>query len=693
MDEILDRERTQSSASRSIAKKIKTGTKKETIVGIQPLESRQPLESHHQLHSIANTFPGAAYQFYSRANGDTGLYYVSKNSFDLLGVEHDADEFFHAFIEHVNEDFRDSLLESIADAIRDVSSWELLIPFIRPDGKKLWLQGYSSPFKTDDEIIFNGILFDVTQQKLIEIEAEKNRQELLTKTHELEKMNRMFQSVLDNIPVRLFWKDKDSLYIGGNQKFCEDAGLNDIDQLPGKSDHDLAWKSQEAEIYRETDKRIIISNIAELGIIETQQRADGSQSWLETNKTPLRDENGDVIGMLGTYQDITDRYQLEQEAAAAAASNHAKSAFLANMSHEIRTPLNGVLGINQALMNTVLNDQQREYCDLISSSAQSLLAIINDILDFSKIEAGMLAINHQSFCFSEMIDNIASESRIKINSKAVLFNIEQSAEIRDFYLGDSIRIRQILSNLISNAVKFTERGHITVKINRIKSDERQELIRFDVIDSGIGIPPDQQHNLFQRFKQLEESSTRQYGGTGLGLAICKELSELMGGEIATLAADQGAHFYFTVPLELGQPYQQDELFEQPLYSSNQSICKVLVVEDNPTNQIVARSLLTQLGHECDIAENGQVAIDRLKSESYDMILMDCQMPLMDGFAATRHIRKDNAFKNSKGIPIIAMTASAMQGDQKRCLRAGMNDYLAKPVALKDLDTTIRKWMS
>ena len=428
----------------------------------------------------------------------------------------------------------------------------------------------------------------------------------------------------------------------------------------------------------------ILNTTIKNAFIATNQNIDLINK-LENSKTDLENKIQELDQTNMALEETIERSNVMVVEASSASV--AKSAFLANMSHEIRTPMNGILGMAQLLQDSNPTQEQREYIEIISSSSQVLLALLNDILDLSKIEAGKIDLEFIDFSIEHIFSDIKKLLISKVCDKIIEIDFSIDSNLPIFLKGDPTRLRQILLNLAGNAVKFTEKGSVKVKAVVQKKESSRVLIMFEIQDTGIGISKHQQNNLFKPFSQTDISTTRKYGGTGLGLNISKQLVEMMGGNIGVESEEgNGAKFWFTLPLEYGNECFVKTIQEGISFSEERPL-NVLVAEDNLVNQKVLEKMLNKMGHSVYIAPNGLKAVQTVREQTFDLILMDGSMPEMDGFEATKLIRS-----SGNCIPIIAVTAHAMQGDRQDFIDAGMDDYISKPIDVKTLKETIQRVM-
>jgi signal transduction histidine kinase len=404
-------------------------------------------------------------------------------------------------------------------------------------------------------------------------------------------------------------------------------------------------------------------------------------------REPGRDR---IAGRMVVLRDVTDYLRASE---AARAATVAKSQFLANMSHEIRTPMNGVLGLTEYLSGLPLEAEQRSVVEDILRSGTALLQVIDDILDFSKLEAGKLRIDPLAFSPRELVHEVVKLLQPRARQTGISLESAIGADVPAWLVGDNGRIRQVLCNLASNAVKFTREGGVAL---RLRCDAREGPIarmRFEVVDTGIGIPADALETIFDAFTQADASTTRSFGGTGLGLAISRELVTCMGGELGVASEpDKGSTFWFTLPLPVCEEpvaaHRATAMAEPPRPARKRRL-RVLAAEDNPVNQRVLMRFLERLGCSVELASDGREAVERVKAGQYDVVLMDCQMPVLDGFGATREIRASGG--PGARVPIVAVTAHALPGDRERCLEQGMDDYLTKPLRMEDLERVLARW--
>lgn len=552
------------------------------------------------------------------------------------------------------------------------------------------------------------------------------KMQLAEKSYRVELSENKYRSIFDNSVEGVFQSSLMGRFLTLNNALVDILGYDDKEEL--------LKVNIEYDVYKYAGERQkIIKELEEKGEIKnrtvTLKRKDGTDVIVRLNDRMYTDDEGRKKYFEGTIQDITEqvyaenkRKKIEEElrkekirsdklAKDAMQSSLVKSQFLANMSHEIRTPMNGIIGFLSLIERGAYNDNEelKQFTNNAKNSAESLLELINDILDLSKIESGKMVFEKIDFNLDDILEESISILSTKINEKGLKINkvIENNAFL--FLKGDPKRIRQVVINLLGNAVKFTEKGSITVNVATKEKDVDLFEVLVSVKDTGIGIPSNQVDFLFEPFSQADNSHTRKYGGTGLGLAICKEFVSIMGGKIGVDSRNgEGSNFYFTMILGKGnrdkilQPDQFGKLNKEiagggsergksSVTKEERGRFKLLLAEDNFINQKVALRILSEAGYNAEPVMNGKEAVDAIAEKEYDLILMDVQMPEMDGYTATREIRK--AEHSRKSVPIIAITAHALLGDKEKCLEAGMDDYLSKPINAEALVTTLDKWLN
>jgi two-component system, sensor histidine kinase len=552
-----------------------------------------------------------------------------------------------------------------------------LIEFQRPEINDVFEMTDGRILRREYIPIFDNKAFKGSLWKYNDITAEKNAEYTLKIREE------KYRSIIDNMNLGLLEVDTEEKILFANQCFCDMCGY-ELDELLGKRAAEIFAKGENIELMerKNEERRRGTSDAYEIVVKDKRGRV----RWWLVSGAPRFNDNGDLVGSIGIHLDITDQKQLEFELTVAREqaeqSTRSKEVFLANMSHEIRTPMNAILGMSNQLAKTTLTKRQQFFLDTINSASENLLVIINDILDLSKIEAGKLSLEQIAFEPREVIKRAIQVLIHKAEEKGlVLSNSYFDDKASHVLLGDPYRLNQVLLNVLNNAIKFTEKGKVDIRLTVVNEARLSQTIRIDVEDTGIGMDENFKNTLFEKFSQEEASVTRQFGGTGLGMSICKELIELMDGEILVESKKGlGTTISFVVNFPKGEV---EDLPSKEAFVADESMLsgkKILVVDDNEINRLVATTILGNYGAETVEAGNGAESVEYLKTAMVDLVLMDIQMPVMNGFDAAKAIRNEI----SKTLPVIALTANAIKGDNQKCLDAGMNDYIAKPFKEEDL---------
>lgn len=584
-----------------------------------------------------------------------------------------GDEYLRFFGPQAQETIR----ETARACLQSGSAWDVKVPMRNAQGGQRWVRSIGHVEMRDGHAVaMVGALQDVTDSERSRAALEQSQERL----HRAIEASGLALWDLDVPGEAVYLSEHWSVMLGGEPRETRCTAQALLELVP-MEDLPAIQAGLEPVLDGRSPNYVVEHRI---------RRNDGSFLWIRSEgRVADRDGRGAPLRMVGTNRDITASKQAERDLReardAADAANRAKSQFLATMSHEIRTPLNGIIGVTRLLLDEALTPEVRRHTDLIDRSAHSLLALVNDILDVSKIEAGQMEIERVPFDLHELVDDLVNLYRLRATEKSLLFRVRVAPGVPRHVEADPTRLRQVLVNLLGNALKFTSSGWIGLDVRGSREDAAH-VLEFVVTDTGVGIPGEVQPQLFTRFMQADSSTSRKYGGSGLGLSIVRQLVDLMGGTVSVASAPgKGSRFTVTLPVLAAE--------EAPAATSWQDLppstqpARILIAEDNPTNQVVAFGMLRKLGYDdVSIANDGAEAVAMAAREDFDLVLMDCQMPEMDGYEATRRLRAAGFT-----APIVAMTANAIKGDRERCIESGMNDYMTKPMDLKVLRAMLARW--
>lgn len=601
------------------------------------------------------------------------------------------------FINCIHPEDRQAVMARVQDALANRCTYHSEHRLMSVAGQVVWVLDRGQVVERDAAglpLRMVGSIADITDRKLREAEIANQRRRLA--------------SIIEGTNVGTWEWNLLTGEVTINQRWADIVGYR-LEELQPTSLDTWIRLSHPDDLSRSND--LLQRHLAgELPYYECEVRMlhqHGHWVWvLDRGKVAIRAEDGKPILMSGTHQDITPRKEAEealiQAKIEAESANIAKSRFLATMSHEIRTPMNGVLGMAQLLLLPAVDESERvDYARIILNSGETLLKLLNDILDLSKVEAGKIELESTFFEPAQVLNDIKALFGEAARAKAIELDTAWSGPVRQRYVGDVHRLRQMLSNLVGNAIKFTPAGRVRIEAGEKGRDATRVQLEFAVIDTGIGIPKEKQSQLFKPFSQADSSITREFSGTGLGLSIVRSLAKLMGGDVGVDSeAGQGSRFWFRIRANLVSEQEEPGRAICPQQQPSAAAARtnllngrILVVEDNRINRMVVSGMLGKLGVSVDMAEDGQQAVDAIKGgQRPQLVLMDVQMPVMDGYTATVQIRQWAHASEQPHLPIVALTAGAFEEDLQRCRSAGMDDFLAKPVSFEALEQVLARWL-
>ena len=544
------------------------------------------------------------------------------------------------------------------------------------------------PIIQGEQTLLAGYTIDMTERKQAEEALRESSERLAT--------------VLDSIDALIYIADMETYDL----LFVNSYGRRAWGGNPGQKCWSVFQKDQKGPCAFCTNEKLLDKNGQPTGFHAWEFQNTVNGRWFDCRDLAIPWTDGRIVRM-EIATDISERKKTEEELViakkAAESANTAKSQFLANMSHEIRTPMNAVVGLIELLLSTELNREQRKYAELVKISGKNLVELISNILDLSKIEAHRIELEETCFNLNHEMNGTMTLFALRAKEKGLDLRTEIEPDVPLLLKGDAGRLRQIITNLVSNAIKFTERGAVALHISQDKESDQQTTLRFQVHDSGIGIAAEKLEEIFQPFTQADNTTTRQYGGTGLGLTIARQLAELMGGEVGVVSQETvGTTFWFTAVFttQSERRHAPRNLFlakkatESPFSSIiAPSGIRILIAEDDFTNQLMTKTILEKFGYQVDVANNGAEALKLLEKSDYALVLMDCMMPVLNGFETTAVIRDPSSAVRNHAIPVVALTAKAFKEDRASCLAAGMDDYLAKPIEITKVLAVLEKWVS
>jgi len=572
------------------------------------------------------------------------------------------------------------IIQQLAEKLNHIDEVEDLVKL------KLEMQHVISRLSMEADILDFKLQRALKDKNVVNSLFTKTSEDLKNTLQEQERQAKRLSTLLNTIPALVYFKDSNFRYQLVNNAFLDFSGLTRKDVM-GKTLKEVFHHYLPQGKYQELEKQVIKDGNFFYNV-EEQVEQNKKKIWVHTNIAPVHSREGKIIGLIGISWDISSQknyeLQLKQARDLAEEGVHIKDQFLANMSHEIRTPLNGIIGMAEILGQTNLEKNQNDYLTNLLKSAMHLMGIIEDVFEFSAIETGKFKSETGKFSMLSLRGYLEKEFKSEAKNKGIDFSIKVDPKLPEFFTGDEASLRKVLRNLLNNAIKFTHEGSIGVRITPEKFLKNNSVtVRFEVEDTGIGIKNVHLNKIFESFSQVDLSTTKSYQGTGLGLAISKRLVEIMKGKIGVKSnVGKGSLFSFAIPLKAEMP--EKESFDETKIIKLLKEFRILIVEDNLINQKISKITLEKSGCKLDVANNGKEGLEKYTQNPYDLILMDIQMPVMDGLEATRQIRKFEKQQGERHAFIVALTANAMESDRKKAMSVGMDGFIAKPFNPREL---------
>lgn len=652
------------------------------VASVNAVSSSLGARSEGFFRALADIVPGVIYQSRLGADGNGVVQYMSEGARRVLDCDPAALVGpSHLFRKMIHPEDVGRFQESVAGQLGREGTWQLDYRLVLPTGRVIWISSQASVvLEPDGATIWRGFFTDITERKQAELDEISERERLTLATR------------AGNIGT---WDlDLETGHTQWNDMMYELHGVTPQTYTPGVEVYLTTFCPEHQDMMRERIKDALASDERRSGLEVPVCLPDGQKRLMRTKSKVIRDQSGRAVRFVGITMDVTEEKQaaemlIRAKEAAQAAAN-AKSEFLAAMSHEIRTPMNGVLGYVELLKSTALDAEQRQFLQTIESSGEHLLSIINDILDVTQIEAGKVTLRRTAFPVAQCVLQVFEMLKPVARAKGLDYHLDIGGDAPAFIVSDQGRVAQVLTNILGNAIKFTSAGEVRVALSARPIGEGNWEWTFRVTDTGPGVSEAAMEKIFEPFFQEDSSASRVHGGAGLGLAISRNIARLLDGSLE-VSRGEGRGSEFRLIINAPAAIEREIVVPSPERPGSLDGCHVLVVEDNPVNRKLCHAMLTRLGCDVTFAEDGLQMIETFAPDTYDIMLVDMQLPHMDGCQATERVREIERERGYLRTPIVAMTANVLNEDRDRCMRAGMDDFLSKPLSQANLRSAIAKW--